>query len=102
LAHQYHPDKNPENPYAGSHFQEVQEAYEVLSDARRRKFYDEERYFAGLIAQKQPVTINGQWILQQFYLLNAHLRKVDTHSLNHQTLAKYILLLLSESHLGVL
>lgn len=38
-AAQYHPDKNP-SPDAATRFREVQEAYEVLSDADRRKAYD--------------------------------------------------------------
>ena len=41
-AAQYHPDKNP-SPDAAARFREVQEAYEVLSDAARRKAYDEYR-----------------------------------------------------------
>ena len=41
-AAQYHPDKNP-SPEAISRFREIQEAYEVLSDAQRRKAYDDYR-----------------------------------------------------------
>jgi DnaJ-class molecular chaperone len=41
-AAQYHPDKN-QSPDAPTRFREVQEAYEVLSDAARRKAYDEYR-----------------------------------------------------------
>lgn len=102
LAHQYHPDKNQGNPYSESYFREIQEAYEVLSDVKHRKFYDEERYFAGLMAQKEPIAINGNWILKQLDLLNIHLRKIDSYSINHQILSNYILLLISESHLGIL
>ena len=41
-AAQYHPDKNPA-PNAASRFREIQEAYEVLSNAQRRKAYDDYR-----------------------------------------------------------
>jgi len=41
-AAQYHPDKNP-SPDAAVRFREVQEAYEVISDAERRKAYDDYR-----------------------------------------------------------
>jgi DnaJ-class molecular chaperone len=40
LAKRYHPDLNPDNPKAAEQFQEVQTAYEVLSDQSRRHEYD--------------------------------------------------------------
>jgi curved DNA-binding protein len=41
LAKQYHPDVNPENKAAEEKFKEVTAAFEVLSDEKRRKLYDE-------------------------------------------------------------
>jgi molecular chaperone DnaJ len=40
LARQYHPDKNPGDKEAEERFKEVQTAYDVLSDAGKRKQYD--------------------------------------------------------------
>ncbi len=43
LAKQYHPDANPDNPSAADRFKEIGEAYSVLSDADKRKQYDNMR-----------------------------------------------------------
>ena len=40
LARQYHPDKNHGNHEAAERFKRIAEAYDVLSDARRREAYD--------------------------------------------------------------
>lgn len=41
LARKYHPDVNPDNANAQANFQRVNEANEVLSDAEKRKKYDQ-------------------------------------------------------------
>src|SRR3981189_1691215 len=41
LARKYHPDVNPGDKSAEDKFKEINEAYEVLSDADKRKRYDE-------------------------------------------------------------
>ena len=40
LARQYHPDRNPGDKQAETHFKEVQDAYDVLSDKAKRQQYD--------------------------------------------------------------
>ena len=41
LAMKFHPDRNPDNPKAEEHFKEAKEAYEMLSDAKKRAAYDQ-------------------------------------------------------------
>ena len=41
LAKKYHPDTNPDDKQAEQKFKEVTEAYNVLSDAEKKKLYDQ-------------------------------------------------------------
>lgn len=41
LAMKHHPDRNPDDQVAEEHFKEAKEAYEVLSDSRKRAAYDQ-------------------------------------------------------------
>ena len=41
LAKKYHPDLNKDNPEAAEKFKEINEAYEVLGDAKKRSNYDQ-------------------------------------------------------------
>ncbi|RKS06239.1 molecular chaperone DnaJ [Nocardiopsis sp. Huas11] len=47
LARESHPDANTEDPKAEDRFKEISEAYNVLSDEKRRKEYDEARSLFG-------------------------------------------------------
>ncbi len=41
LALKFHPDRNPGNKEAEDHFKEAAEAYDVLTDAKKRQIYDQ-------------------------------------------------------------
>ena len=59
LARAHHPDKNPDNASAEAKFKEVSEAYDVLSDAKTRKEYDEARTLFGSGAPRFPGGFGG-------------------------------------------
>src|SRR6202042_2521289 len=47
LARKYHPDANKGDHAAEERFKEISEAYNILSDEKRRKEYDEARSLFG-------------------------------------------------------
>ncbi|MDP3037257.1 MAG: DnaJ domain-containing protein, partial [Rhodocyclaceae bacterium] len=41
LAMKHHPDRNPDNPKSEDRFKEAKEAYEILSEPKKRQAYDQ-------------------------------------------------------------
>jgi molecular chaperone DnaJ len=46
LARKYHPDLNPGDKSAEEKFKQIQEAYDVLSDSKKRQMYDQFGFYA--------------------------------------------------------
>jgi molecular chaperone DnaJ len=61
LARKYHPDANKGDAKAEERFKEISEAYNVLSDPKQRKEYDEARsLFGGGFRRPSPAGAGGQ------------------------------------------
>jgi curved DNA-binding protein CbpA len=54
LVREYHPDTNPEDPRAEERFKEIQQAYEVLSDNKKRREYDKRLHASSTEASVRP------------------------------------------------
>jgi len=54
LARKYHPDVNPNDKAAEEKFKEVQEAYDILSDANKRKVFDRFGYYSDNLDPNSP------------------------------------------------
>ena len=67
LAKQYHPDKNKGNKIAQDKFIEITNAYEILSDDKKRKEYDHELRFGDVSHFGQHQTTSQRQHHQQFH-----------------------------------
>src|ERR1035437_711599 len=61
LARKYHPDLNPGDKSSEERFKNVQEAYDVLSDAKKRPMYDQFGFYSenGFAGAGAPGTTGG-------------------------------------------
>ena len=63
LAKKYHPDMHPGDKECEEKFKEAQEAYAVLSDAEKRKQYDQ---FGHAALAERADSISPAWIWETF------------------------------------
>src|SRR6516162_7136820 len=54
LARKYHPDLNPGSKTSEEKFKEISEAYEILSDEKKRQVYDQYGFYADNIPAGGP------------------------------------------------
>jgi molecular chaperone DnaJ len=54
LARKYHPDLNPGDKASEERFKKVQEAYDILSDSKKRQVYDQYGFYSDNIPPGGP------------------------------------------------
>lgn len=91
LAMLHHPDKNKSDPYAAVQFNEIREAYEVLTHPLKKERYLQERWYDQSIGKKRkdlPVTpVN---ILKLSLELEKYVSTLDVHRMDNQGLFNYL------------
>jgi hypothetical protein len=99
LVFKYHPDKNPGDSFAESHFKEIQEAYFTLSDNHRRAFYNQKRWYSRHEGSAFKESLSVFTIDQKLTELLKYLRKVERSGVNKKPLYHYVKHLLSHESL---
>lgn len=87
LAHQFHPDKNPGNPFAEAQFSLIQEAYATLTHPVLKQQYLEERWLAQSLGQSKPDWVETPPdILLRAIATNQKFGQLDAYRVNRQGL----------------
>jgi len=96
LALVYHPDKNPNDKYAEVQFNEIKEAYEVLTNPVKKENYLQQRWYNQSIGKRRTAkTITPVSILKIVLELEQYVSRLDVHRMNREGLSGYIDELLS-------
>lgn len=103
LAFKYHPDTNKDNRYAAEHFQELQEAYTIISSPALRKKYDTERWLNGMTNRvTEQEQASAEWMLKEVISLHNYLSGIDTHRMSQSGIHNYLNTLFSDSRMAML
>ncbi len=104
LARKYHPDVNANTTQATVYFQEIQSAYEILSNPIKRRSYDNELKHAGqsFFNLKDNGLNNSEQILKQSKDLYQYIRSLDQRVVNHDALIDFVLGLLNAENMALL
>lgn len=98
LAHQYHPDKKQNDPYAAAKFAEIKEAYEVLTNPAKKEYYLQQRWYSQSIGRrKSQDIITPVTMLKLLLELEKYVSTLDVHRMDKQGLSDYINDVLSDS-----
>lgn len=103
LAQQYHPDKNDGSKMAAAHYHEIQEAYKVLSDPKKREAYHYQRWYVrstGKPFASAPLTPAN--ILQECRVLQQYVASMNIFHLRYDAVSLHIRELLTPNAIGIL
>jgi len=91
LALIYHPDKNPSDKYAEIQFNEIKEAYEVLTNPLKKESYLQQRWYNQSIGKRRTAEIiTPVSILKLVLELEQYVSRLDVHRMNKEGLSDYI------------
>ncbi len=103
LAHQYHPDKNPDNQSAQAYFSLIKEAYDTLSNPARKVKYLEERWLlkANGRSFEQPLQ-TPEHILRRVLAASDRINQMDIYRMDKEGIKNQLDGLLNSENIIIL
>ncbi|MDB5210111.1 MAG: hypothetical protein JWQ30_938, partial [Sediminibacterium sp.] len=98
LALKYHPDKNNNSGDTTERFTTIKEAYQVLSDPKKRSAYNYRRYLLNPLRANKPQAYTADDVLQLSNKLTREISLIDPYRLDRDLLYFQVMEILSDHH----
>ena len=102
LAMRHHPDKQRESESTSVHFQEIQEAYETLSDPYKRQQYLQGRWLEQAMGKNAEGFLSASDIIKLTTKTEQYLSGVDKFKLDSYTLLNYLLVIFNLTRINTI
>jgi molecular chaperone DnaJ len=102
LAMQYHPDKHGNNQSTHFYFQEIQEAYEVLSNPEKRENYHYQIWLEKAQGHELDTALSADQIIQLFIQTERTIHETDSFRRNNEQLTEILVSLYSNTRLELI
>jgi molecular chaperone DnaJ len=100
LAHQYHPDKKANDPYAAAQFAAIKEAYETLINPVKKNLYLQQRWYAKSRGQQAAQSVvTPVTILKQLLELDRYIHQLDEHRMDKEGLYHYLMYIIQDENI---
>jgi molecular chaperone DnaJ len=102
LAMQYHPDKHGDNRSTHFYFQEIQEAYEILSNPEKRENYHYQIWLEKAQGHELDTALSTDQIIQLFIHTERAIHETDSFRRNNEQLTEILISLYSNTRLELI
>lgn len=102
LAMKYHPDKHGNDQSTHFYFQEIQEAYEVLSNSEKRENYHYQIWLEKAQGHELDTALSADQIIQLFIHTERTIHETDSFRRNNEQLTEILINLYSNTRLELI
>ena len=99
---QYHPDKHGNNQSTHFYFQEIQEAYEVLSNPEKRENYHYQIWLEKAQGHELDTALSADQIIQLFIHTERTIHETDSFRRNNEQMTEILVSLYSNTRLELI